>query len=187
MGPSLATCARGTPRRLATRPTVSTTWRSADSLADLEREAYTLACSVEAGIGREATLRGVRDGLRAALAPVLRGTGKTAEAAELAVLRVGDAVWQAHSDTLLQTIQREQEGRYKNELTLAKRIQERLLPRSIPKIPGFDIAGRVLPAAEVGVEQRAVFVQHLAEHDDFPRAEYVRRQPVKRPPVDGQF
>src|SRR5204862_1634874 len=40
--------------------------------------------------------------------------------------------------------------RLEKELTLAKRIQQRLLPRSIPKIPGFDVAGRVLAAREVG-------------------------------------
>src|SRR5205085_7392845 len=40
--------------------------------------------------------------------------------------------------------------RFRHELTVAKRIQEQLLPRTVPQVPGFDIAGRVLPAAEVG-------------------------------------
>ena len=36
------------------------------------------------------------------------------------------------------------------EMKLAKRIQTHLLPKVIPTIPGFDFAGRLIPAEEVG-------------------------------------
>lgn len=36
------------------------------------------------------------------------------------------------------------------ELKVAKRIQMHLLPKKIPVVPGFDIAGRLLPAEEIG-------------------------------------
>ena len=54
----------------------------------------------------------------------------------------GDAFWSAYADALQRTISRQRDERLEQELTLAKRIQQRLLPRSIPKIPGFDVAGR---------------------------------------------
>lgn len=37
-----------------------------------------------------------------------------------------------------------------HELKLAKRIQRHLLPKVIPTIPGFDFAGRLIPAEEIG-------------------------------------
>src|SRR5262249_13310144 len=51
---------------------------------------------------------------------------------------------------LQRTISRQRDERYEQELMLAKTIQQRLLPRRIPQIPGFDVAGRVLAAREVG-------------------------------------
>jgi sigma-B regulation protein RsbU (phosphoserine phosphatase) len=78
------------------------------------------------------------------------GTGGRSDVAETILLRVTDAIWRAHTDGLHETIRRQQQERLQHELTLAKRIQERLLPRTVPEIPGFDIAGKVLPAAEVG-------------------------------------
>jgi hypothetical protein len=36
------------------------------------------------------------------------------------------------------------------ELKMAKRIQTHLLPKKIPTIPGFDFAGRLIPAEEIG-------------------------------------
>ncbi len=37
-----------------------------------------------------------------------------------------------------------------NELRVAKAIQSHLLPKVIPQIPGFEFAGRLVPAMEVG-------------------------------------
>jgi GAF domain-containing protein len=36
------------------------------------------------------------------------------------------------------------------ELELAQEIQEKLLPQSIPRVPGLEIAGRIVPARQVG-------------------------------------
>jgi GAF domain-containing protein len=36
------------------------------------------------------------------------------------------------------------------ELELAQEIQEKLLPQTIPQVPGLDIAGRIVPARHVG-------------------------------------
>lgn len=118
-----------------------------DVLAELEREVYPIAAALEERLGLETALRLLRDGLSAALSQV---AGDHCAKAERILLRVTDAAWQTHADTLRETIRRQQEDRYQQELTVAKRIQERLLPRTVPQIPGFDIAGRVLPAAEVG-------------------------------------
>jgi len=63
---------------------------------------------------------------------------------------VSDAIRDAYTDRLRRLISRQRTSRLADELMLAKRIQERLLPRTIPKIPGFEIAGRVVPAREVG-------------------------------------
>jgi Stage II sporulation protein E (SpoIIE) len=64
--------------------------------------------------------------------------------------RMGDALWSTHTELLQQTISRQRDERFEQELMLAKSIQQRLLPRRIPTIPGFDVAGRVLAAREVG-------------------------------------
>jgi sigma-B regulation protein RsbU (phosphoserine phosphatase) len=42
------------------------------------------------------------------------------------------------------------EYQFQTELKYAAQIQEKLLPRSYPVIPGFDIAARCLPAKQVG-------------------------------------
>lgn len=41
-------------------------------------------------------------------------------------------------------------SRVEKELELAKKIQENLLPKSVPDIKGLDIAGTVIPATEIG-------------------------------------
>ncbi|MBI3944972.1 MAG: PP2C family protein-serine/threonine phosphatase [Armatimonadetes bacterium] len=61
-----------------------------------------------------------------------------------------DAYWQAHIDGLRKTIRHQFRERLSNELRVAKRVQERLLPKVIPKIPGWEFAGRLVPALEVG-------------------------------------
>jgi sigma-B regulation protein RsbU (phosphoserine phosphatase) len=63
---------------------------------------------------------------------------------------VSDAFREAYTDRLRRLISRQRASRLSEELTLAKRIQERLLPKRIPHIPGFQIAGRVIPAREIG-------------------------------------
>lgn len=40
--------------------------------------------------------------------------------------------------------------RLEQEILTARRIQERLLPRGTPRVPGFEIAGKSLPSRQVG-------------------------------------
>jgi hypothetical protein len=124
--------------------------RSPETMVEIEAEAYRLAREVEARVGHEATLRCLRDGLAMALARLVGEAEGMATPLARIVARVSDATWTAHTDLLEATIFRQREDRIRHELTLAKRIQERLLPRTVPEVPGFDIAGRVLPAAEIG-------------------------------------
>lgn len=63
---------------------------------------------------------------------------------------VSDAFREAYTDRLRRLISKQRASRISEELILAKRIQERLLPKAVPKVPGFQIAGRVIPALEVG-------------------------------------
>jgi len=60
---------------------------------------------------------------------------------------------QGHSYTLasLQNIQNELEReRMVNELEIARQVQMKLLPKSSPKLPGFDISGTCISAREIG-------------------------------------
>lgn len=123
---------------------------SPERLAEIESEVYRLARELEHRMGHTTTLRCLRDGLaRALLCFPVATDGRSAGLLRI-IARVTDAVWSAHSDVLEATIHRQREERIMQELTLAKRIQERLLPRSVPVVPGFDIAGKVLTAAEIG-------------------------------------
>ncbi len=63
---------------------------------------------------------------------------------------LSDAFRETFADRLRRMISKHRTSRISEELFLAKRIQERLLPKSIPTIPGFQIAGRLIPAREVG-------------------------------------
>lgn len=63
---------------------------------------------------------------------------------------VTDAYWQAQSDNLRKTIRHQYRERLDNELRVAKRVQQRLLPKVIPEIPGWQIAGGLVPALQVG-------------------------------------
>lgn len=63
---------------------------------------------------------------------------------------LSSAFCEAHSDLLKRTIRHNRAESLSNELRLAKSIQSHLLPKVIPQIPGFEFAGRLLPADEVG-------------------------------------
>lgn len=120
------------------------------ALAEFQRAVYDWARGAEPRAGRDFILRFVRDGLAESLAAAWEARDLPVVPVERLLLRATDAVWLAHTDALQDTIRRQQQERFQQELTVAKRIQERLLPRTVPDIPGFDIAGRVQPAAEVG-------------------------------------
>lgn len=123
---------------------------SPQTFAQLEITARVIARLVVDHATVEVVLRYFRDEFARILSrhasPDLRAAAVLAQL----VSRIGDAFWSAYTEALQRTISRQRDERLEHELMLAKRIQQRLLPRSIPTIPGFDIAGRVLPAREVG-------------------------------------
>lgn len=121
-----------------------------EALAEMEAEVYRIAAAMIPKVGQDATLRYVRDGLSRALAECIRISHPCAEGAVRVLSHVTDAIWHAHTDILQQTIQRQQRERLQQELTVAKRIQQSLLPRKIPQVAHFDVAGRVLSAADIG-------------------------------------
>lgn len=63
---------------------------------------------------------------------------------------VSAAFADAQADALKKASLHDRAQSINRELKMAKRIQTHLLPKQIPAIPGFDIAGRLIPAEEIG-------------------------------------
>lgn len=63
---------------------------------------------------------------------------------------MSSAFCEAYSDDLKKTSLHDRVAGLSQELRLAKRIQTHLLPKTIPSIPGFEFAGRLIPAEEIG-------------------------------------
>lgn len=63
---------------------------------------------------------------------------------------VSDAFSKTNAESLKKTIRHSRSDNLSNELKVAKQIQLHLLPKAIPKIEGYEFAGRLVPAAEVG-------------------------------------
>ncbi|HOQ28002.1 MAG TPA: PP2C family protein-serine/threonine phosphatase [Armatimonadota bacterium] len=146
----------------------------AESLADSVRDLLLLMYECLSGIGTEAgtdtrhlayqiaqqvleehdyqTLINVfRDALQEAVMDYTALTSGDAARNLIAFFTiVTDAYWLAYSDGLRKAIRHQYRERLSNELRVAKRIQQRLLPKVIPQIPGWEIAGRLVPALEVG-------------------------------------
>lgn len=76
---------------------------------------------------------------------------------------ISTAFCEAHADMLKKTIRHNRAESISNELKVAKSIQRHLLPKVIPTIPGFEFAGRLVPAAEVGGDYWSV---KYYENDD---------------------
>jgi hypothetical protein len=123
---------------------------SPHALGQAEVCARSLARVVIESATVELLLRYFRDELARALFRHVPHDPRICTAFAQFVSRVGDAFWSAHTENLQLTISRQRDERFEQELLLAKTIQQRLLPRRIPAIPGFDVAGRVLAAREVG-------------------------------------
>lgn len=127
-----------------------------ETLAAAEATAYRLGQRVIETMGLEPLLSQFRDGLARCLALRLPSPAPGEEpslvvARLVAFLnRINDGFWRAHSQTLSQAIERQRAQSMEQELRMAKRIQQRLLPKSIPAIRGYDIFGKVLPALEIG-------------------------------------
>jgi hypothetical protein len=120
------------------------------ALAEAETAAYDLGRRVIEAMGLQPLLREFRDGLARCLTGQLPPGVETAGRLVTFLNRVSDGFWRAHSETLTQAMERQRTQAIEQELRMAKRIQQRLLPKSVPDIRGYDIAGRVLPALEVG-------------------------------------
>jgi hypothetical protein len=123
---------------------------SPQALSQLEAAARAIARLVVETATVEVLLRYFRDELARILFRHGPHEPRIAITLSQFVNRVGDAFWSAHTEALQRTISRQRDERFEHELMLAKSIQQRLLPRSIPGIRGFDVAGRVLAAREVG-------------------------------------
>ncbi|MHB9037640.1 MAG: PP2C family protein-serine/threonine phosphatase [Armatimonadota bacterium] len=63
---------------------------------------------------------------------------------------LSSAYCEAHSDRLKRTIRHNRAERVSDEMRIAKQIQSHLMPTETPKVDGFDFAGRLIPAAEIG-------------------------------------
>lgn len=121
-----------------------------EALAEVEVASFRLARALERRWGRDGMLRWLRDGLVTAVAAGQSGAEVDPERLGRLVARVSDAAWAAHDELLEAAVQRGQQDRIGQELRLAKRIQERLLPRDVPTVPGYDIAGKLVPAEAIG-------------------------------------
>lgn len=119
-------------------------------LGQTEAAARAIARRVVGDTTVDLLLRAFRDELIRLLVRHIPYEQRAPTALALLGSRLGDAFWSEHTEALQRTIARQRDAQLEQELTLAKTIQQRLLPRRIPKIRGFDIAGRVLPAREVG-------------------------------------
>lgn len=121
-----------------------------EAAARLDTQLYEPATELVRRLGLEAALTILRDDLLARLAPVAIELGFGSEALASLAAHLGDACWRAYTTGLGSRLHQEEMEALRKELTMAKRIQERLLPRTVPQIEHFEIAGRVLPAREVG-------------------------------------
>jgi phosphoserine phosphatase RsbU/P len=119
-------------------------------LSEVDRAARAIARRAVGDTTVELLLRAFRDELIRLLVRHIPYEQRAPTALGHLSSRLGDAFWSEHTQALQRTIARQRDAQLEQELMLAKSIQQRLLPRRIPKIPGFDIAGRVLPAREVG-------------------------------------
>ncbi len=123
---------------------------SPNALAETDAAARAIACRVVDEATVEVLLRFFRDELIRTLVRHVPYEERAPTALAQLGNHLSDAFWSEHTEALQRTISRQRDERLEQELTLAKTIQQRLLPRRIPTIAGFDIAGRVLAAREVG-------------------------------------
>lgn len=118
---------------------------------DVATLAYELAVNVLEITDRRGLIAGYRDALANAAVRHVRLSSPNTGRKLLAFFNlVTDSYWRAHADRLRRALRFQHRESLGQELRLAKRIQQRLLPKEVPAVPGFDIAGRLIPATEVG-------------------------------------
>lgn len=117
---------------------------------EIYRIGYALAHAALEDMGQRTLIATFRDALEAAVASEGR-LSKSVESDTLAFFDIlSDAYWQAYVDNLKRTIRNQAAENTSKELHLAKYIQQYLLPKKIPVIDGYEFAGRLVPASEVG-------------------------------------
>lgn len=117
---------------------------------EIARVAQNLAILALDGINIKTLRSRFRDDLLKAITENVPSDGQTLSRSLHFANLISDAFSTIHTERLRKLIRRQRTTRLKEELHLAKQIQERLLPKSIPEIPGFQIAGRMQPAFDVG-------------------------------------
>lgn len=117
---------------------------------DIRTCAYELAVLALRHMDRREMIRLFRDALRDSLLHHVRIAPNSVPKILTFMDLVTDSYWRAYSDKLRRAMRIQHREAMSQELRLAKRIQQRLLPKVIPKIPGFQVAGRLYPASEVG-------------------------------------
>lgn len=114
------------------------------------KTAYDLARTALEDLGQRTVVSVFRDALSRAVVQALDSSTSVSTRLLTFFDILSDAYWQAYSDNLKRTIRHQAAENIAKELRLAKYIQQYLLPKVIPKIDGYDFAGRLIPAAEVG-------------------------------------
>lgn len=118
------------------------------------RDAYRLAADIgrrlTERIERQEAVKLFRDHLLNFIIEETQGYPAALPAVMRFFMAVGDGIWETYAEQLRGSIRQEKRQRLTEQLRVAKRIQQHLLPKFIPDIPGFDFAGRLVPAEEVG-------------------------------------
>ncbi|MCL5103515.1 MAG: serine/threonine-protein phosphatase [Armatimonadetes bacterium] len=118
---------------------------------DIYKTAYELAETVLSDMPVDHVFRNYRDSLLDAVIEFSGGKGPDPIRAMVRFTNlISSAICEAYSDRLRKTIRHRHAEGISNELKIAKQIQSALLPKVIPSIDGFDFAGRLKPATEIG-------------------------------------
>lgn len=113
------------------------------------RIAYALAHTALEDVGQRTLIAAFRDAVEVAVASESGSTSVVPSTLTFFDI-LSDAYWQAYVDNLKRTIRNQAAENTAKELHLAKYIQQYLLPKKIPVIDGYEFAGRLVPASEVG-------------------------------------
>ncbi|MCE5199452.1 MAG: PP2C family protein-serine/threonine phosphatase [Armatimonadota bacterium] len=118
---------------------------------DIYKTAYELAMKLLPSVPIDQILKYYRDYLMDAMIDYAKGQERD-QSRQLVKFSnlLSSAYCEAHSDLLKKTIRHNRAENVSRELKVAKQIQSHLLPKVIPKIEGFDFAGRLIPATEIG-------------------------------------
>ncbi len=118
---------------------------------DIYKTAYELATLALADTAIEQIMQVYRDHLLDAMMDACEKDSREEYRTLVSFANVvSSAFCEAHSDLLKKTIRHNRAESLSGEFKLAKQIQSHLLPKVIPNIPGFDFAGKLVPAEELG-------------------------------------